>query len=301
MGSVTTYWWDIGTIGTRTPTIRAICRGVHAAAVDDDLALDVAAVGPHPGHPPAVPALLGVDAEHPGAGGDPDAARAGAGRERVRQLRRVDLPVRRQEAAADDAVGVDEREELGDLLRGDLLQRQPVGARPADLPADLLQPLRRGRDLDAAALGPPRRGVPGLQPTVELDRVHVHPGQRRVGAQLADEAGGVERRTRGELGALDEQHVPLAPLRQVVGDAGAADPAAHHDDAGALRQVLAARRRDHPRTVGQSAAATDPRPRAPCEPWFPSSPGHDTTQVDTAGGSGPHPPPGPSIRPPDQK
>ena len=52
IGSVTTYWCDIGTIGTRTPAIRADLGRVHAAAVDDDLALDVAAVGAHPGDAP---------------------------------------------------------------------------------------------------------------------------------------------------------------------------------------------------------------------------------------------------------
>jgi hypothetical protein len=116
------------------------------------------------------------------------------------------------------------------LRGGDLLQLEPTMARPAELVADLLEPLRRGRQPDAAALDPARGVLGALQPAVELDGVGVHPGQRRVSAQLADQSGGVERRAAGQLGAFEDQHVALATLGQVVGNAGSAHPRADHHD-----------------------------------------------------------------------
>ena len=219
---------------------------VHAPAVHDDLALDVAPVRAHPRDPAllAVPARgHRVDGQHAGPSGDPDAARACPGRQRVGELRRVDLAVRRQEAAAVHAVEVGEREQPGDVVRPDLLQRQPGRARPAHLPPDLLEPLAGGRDLQAAALDPPRGAFTGLQTPVQLDAVSVHPGQGGVRAQLTHEPGGVERGAGRELGALDEQDVPLPEGREVVGDARAAHAAAHDDDARAGRQL------GHARTV----------------------------------------------------
>ena len=61
---------------------------------------------------------------------------------------------------------------------------------------------------------PPHSTQPGgcspcCSSPVELDGVHVHPGQRRVGAQLPDEPGRVEGRAAGELGAVDEHDVGL--------------------------------------------------------------------------------------------
>ncbi len=69
-----------------------------------------------------------------------------------------------------------------------------------------------------------------LEAAVEVDGVHVHPGERRVGAELADEPGGVERRAAGQLVAFEEHDVGLAKLGQVVGDARAAEAAADDDD-----------------------------------------------------------------------
>ena len=53
-------------------------------------------------------------------------------------------------------------------------------------------------------------------------------GQAR--AQLPDEPGRVKRRPAGELGAVEQHHVALAELGQMVGDRGTADAAAddHH-------------------------------------------------------------------------
>ena len=92
--------------------------------------------------------------------------------------------------------------------------------------------IRSGED---ASRMPPHSTQPGgmfglLQLPVEVDRVHVHPGERRVGAQLADQARAVKRRTARQLRTIDEHDIGLAPLGQVVGDARAADtPTDDHD------------------------------------------------------------------------
>ena len=111
------------------------------------------------------------------------------------------------------------------------MQVEPVGRGPRDLAAHLGEPLlRRGRELDPAALHPAGRVVAGLQAPVELDRVHVHPRERRVGTQLADEPRRVERGPARQLSPLDHDHVGLAALGEVVGDADATHASADDDD-----------------------------------------------------------------------
>ena len=67
--------------------------------------------------------------------------------------------------------------------------------------------------------------------------MHVHPGQRRIRTQLADQARGVERRPAGQLGAFEEQHVRLAPPGEVEGDARPAHPATDDHDPGTVRYI----------------------------------------------------------------
>ena len=205
--------------------------GEHAAAVDDDLALDVTAVGAHTGDPPPV----GRDRRDPRALRDPRPARPGRRGQRVAEPRRVDLPVGRRVRRPEHAVGGHQREQRGGLLRGDQLQGQARPLRPGRLPADLLQPLRARRQPQRPRLHPPGRAVaPGLlQPPVQVRGPPVHPGQGRVGPQLAHQAGRVEGRAAGELRALEEQHVALAALDEVVRHARPADAATDDHDAGA--------------------------------------------------------------------
>ena len=246
IGSVTTYWCDIGTIGTRTPASRAI----SAAYMPPQSTTTSHSTSPRSVRTlvtrRAVPAVDGVDRQHAGAGGDPDAARAGAGRQRVGELRRVDLAVRRQEAAAGDAA---ECRRAGTARRPRPARSPPAAGRTC-APSATCRRISSSRsgargDLDAAALDPARRVLAGLEPPVQLDAVHVHPGQGGVGAQLADETGGVEGRARRQLGALDQQDVALAELGEVVGDGGAADPAADDDDPGAGTAGRLGSRGDH--------------------------------------------------------
>ena len=202
----------------------------HAARVDDDLALDVAALGAHAGHR----AALDVDPGDARVGGDLAAAAARAVRERVRELARIEVAVGRQPRRADHAVGDHQREPLARLLGRDQLERQPERLRPAGLPAGLLPALRRAGQPDAAALGPAGVELAAAELPVQLDRVHHHLRQRERRAQLADQPGGVERGAAGELAAVEQDDVVPAELRQVVRDRRARDAAADDHAARAL-------------------------------------------------------------------
>ena len=154
--------------------------GVHPARDDHHLGLD--------------PPLLRLDRPHTAVDDlDPGHARVlkhlqialspGDVGERVGELGRVDVAVGLGPGAAEDAVGRHQRKLLGGLVRGDQLERQAEGLRPAGLAAQLLHALRRRGEPDAAALDP--AGVElGLrrEPAVDLDRVHHHLRQRRRAA-----------------------------------------------------------------------------------------------------------------------
>ena len=92
-GWVTTYSCAIGTIGTRTPASRPISAANMPARVDDDLRLDVAPLRRDTRHR----AVRHGDPRHARVGEDAAAALPRALGQRVRQLRRVEVAVGRQE------------------------------------------------------------------------------------------------------------------------------------------------------------------------------------------------------------
>ena len=174
----------------------------------------------------------GVDRRDAGVRADCDAGGAGERGQRHTELRRVDLAVGLEEAGADDPVGGHQREAVTRLVRGDLVERQAVGLGPADLAADLLEPFGGGGELDAPALHPGGCVLGLLQTSIEVDGVHVHPGERGIRPELTDESGGVERRPAGQLAALEQDDVGLTQLGQVVRDAGPTDTTTDDDDTG---------------------------------------------------------------------
>ncbi len=220
--------------------------GEHAAAVDDELALDVALVGADAGDAATQALALGVDAEHPCVRVELHAHRPCAGRERVGELGGIDLAVGRQVRRTHDPVGDHQREQLLGLGSGDLLQLEARCGCPPGLPRDLLPPLLRRGEADRSALHPAGRVVTRLQRAVELDAVAVHRRQRGVGPQLADQPGGVERRAARELVAVEHHDVALAGECQVVGHRAAAHASPDDDDAGTGGQG-AGRRLSHGR------------------------------------------------------
>ena len=222
---------------------------VHPAGDDDHLGLDLALVGHDASHPPA----LGLDRGDAVVGEHRGAALAGAVGQRVGELRRVDVAVGRQPGRADDAVGRHQREHLLRLVGRDQVERKAERLRPAGLAAQLLHPLLRGGQPQAAALDPAGVELRLLaDPPVEVDRVHHHLRQRDRAAQLAHESRRVEARAGRELVAVDEDDVAPAELREVVGDRGPADAAA---DDHAARGAGQLRPKGHrpPRAIGRSA------------------------------------------------
>ena len=131
----------------------------HATAVDDDLALDHALIGSHR----TGASVDDVDPDRPGCVDGQRRPGPRATHERVTQLGRIEVAVGVEEARTDDAVQFDERESLGDLGGRDLVQRQAVRARPADLAADLFEAFARRCELDPAALRPADREPARLQ------------------------------------------------------------------------------------------------------------------------------------------
>ncbi len=230
----------------------------HAARVDDDVGLDVTPVGLDAAHA-AVPHL---DPGHPRVRVDVGAGLARALGQRVGQQARVEVAVGRQPRGAEHAVDRHQREALERLLGREQLERQPERLRPAGLAAGLLPALLRGREPQAAALDPA-----AVERPVELDGVHHHPRQRHRPAQLADEAGRVERRAAGELLAVDQHDVLPAQPREVVGDRTAPHaPADDHAAGGAGEVTGHARPRARPRSAGRRsppAPARSARRRSP--------------------------------------
>src|SRR5579885_2310143 len=86
-------------------------------------------------------------------------------------------------------------------------------------------------DIDAAA-GLPTGGLAGLrlERAVELDAVAAHAGHGAGGPHLADQARRVPGRAARDPALLQHQHVALAELRQVIGEAASDDAAADDDD-----------------------------------------------------------------------
>jgi hypothetical protein len=210
------------------------------------LALDRAAVGDDPAHA----AVADVEA------GDGDAALerhppfGGAAREHRHDVDRPGDAVAGHVIGAEDRAGVQQRHQLGRLGgRRQVAAVDPVGARPAEPPPQLAQPLGRGRDLQRPDAEPARLAVE-QQRLVQRDGVLRDPagGARAVGLEhqagrVGGGAAGLEQRP-----LVQDEHVRLAELGQVPGGAAA-------DDAGAD---------DH--RVGPVAHLPPSRPRHPARP-----------------------------------
>ena len=99
-------------------------------------------------------------------------------------------------------------------------------------------PVFAAGDGDAPALLVPRgQSGLGLEFRVELGGVLDQPGLTLRCPQLTDQTGGVPCCAAGQLTLLEQYDVGEAELRQVIGDAGADDPAADDDDLGAVGQL----------------------------------------------------------------
>ena len=127
-------------------------------------------------------------------------------------------PVRRHEVGAEDVAGIEDRDPLGGLLGGEQLRSfDPVRAGVAAAPLQLLDPLVRRRDLDAADAVPGGLAV-GLEPRVQVDRVLREPAHRPRAVRLEHEPGRVRGRASGleQRPLIDHEDVGHTELGQVV-------------------------------------------------------------------------------------
>ena len=200
-----------------------------AARVDDDLGLDLA---PWRGERPGAVAALGHGGDRAFAH-DLRAGLAGPGEQRVAELCRVDMPVLRVPEAAHDPVGGEERMAPGAFGGVDQL---PMLVHALGHRREVAVALHRAlvaRQPDAAiavivAHWMVRVGgeVPVERDGMGLERHHglVHPEGGHLGGRVP---GG----PRGDLVALQEDHVAPALRRQVVERRAARDAASDHHHA----------------------------------------------------------------------
>jgi hypothetical protein len=121
-----------------------------------------------------------------------------------------------------------------------LLRRQLVGFDPEVLGhrepgAQLLHPAARPRDRQGSH--PAKTGLDaGLrrEPLVQGGVEAAELGERVCAADLRDQAGGVPRGPAGQPRPLEDDDVRDPQLREVIGDRGAGDAGADHDDPGAV-------------------------------------------------------------------
>ncbi len=146
---------------------------------------------------------------------------------------RVGLAVGGEEGGADEVVDLHERPEVLGFLGGEEVHFQAEGAGGGGLALDLCPTLLVAGEAEAAVHFP-AGGEAGfsLQRAVEFDGFAEELGDAGRGAELADQAGGVEGAAGGEFGTLQEGDLP-AEFGEVV-RGGAADDAAANDDGARL-------------------------------------------------------------------
>ena len=208
--------------------------GPLAGAVDDHLALDVTVVGAHPADPtPAGGRGVGDDVEpgHPHAFAHRHPELAGALRERLGDVRGIGRPVAGQPDGAGEVLGAQQGIAVTRLLGGQQLALEVVGGGGGGGAAQRRHPVGRARD-DEPPTGPVPGGQPGLglEALVELGGVLHEAGAALAGPQQPDQPRRVPGRAARERALLEQQHVGLTEVRQVVGGRGAHDatPDHHH-------------------------------------------------------------------------
>jgi hypothetical protein len=166
---------------------------------------------------------------HPFGNAGPGGARPpGIG---LRQRVRIYMSVRGDPGGAEKPRCLDQREQFSRLRRPDQLDGKAVGAAEGGGALQLLPTRLRGGE-PQAAYAAPADILSGLtaDPGEEGGAILHQPREVRFGAELAHEAGGVPGRARRQRPLFEEQHVLLARLGELVGDAAANRAAADDDD-----------------------------------------------------------------------
>ncbi len=180
-------------------------------------------------------AALNQDAVDRGVLPDDDPRRSGSLGQRPRGVDRVGHAVTGQEDPADQVVHSREGDHLGDGLLVEQLHLQAEDPGHRCLSLQLLEAFRIGRDAHRAGLTE-SGGLTGLglQGREQSAGVLGEAGQVVCRPQLPDQAGGVPRRTAGQLLALQQHDIGHASSSEVVRNAAADDPTADDDDSRAL-------------------------------------------------------------------
>jgi hypothetical protein len=219
--------------------------GPHAAREHDALAGNVAARRAYADHP----AIADQQLLHRRVLAGRRAALPCALDERIGDVERIDLAVRRHELAAEHVIDAQQRPALLDLGGRQVERRHAEALRRRDVATDEFEAHRRQRDRHRAVLA-----VAGGLAGLGLERLEQRGGVlRELGlrlriAQLADDAGRMPGGAAGEAVALEQHGIADAVPGQVVEDRGADDAAAHDDHArtfgeGLLHLLLGAVRR----------------------------------------------------------
>ncbi len=180
----------------------------------------------------ADPAVLQGNAGDRAILDDLGAGHARAARQGLGDIRGVRLAVAGRVGGADDVGGIHDRPELQGLVAADDVHLHAEAFRRGHQPLDLDQAfLRTGEPQAARHL--PARGLAGLglEALVKFDAVRQQPGDVGVGAQLADQPGGMEGGPARQFVALEQHHVLPAQPGQMIGDRAADDTAADDDRA----------------------------------------------------------------------
>ena len=239
--------------------------GPQPGGVDDMLGVDRRADVRVDVPGPVEPLAQGV---RPGVPVDLGAGLPGRDRIGVGDAGRIDVALDRVVQGTDEMPLVEERKELLCLRRSDQLEvHAQVPAARLGHPQEV-HPHARVRQHDAA--GQVDAAVlPGdlLDLAVELDRVLLELGHVRIAVEGVHPTGRVPGGPRGELPALEQDHIGPAGPRQVVQNAAADDAAADDDDpggrlhAGSPRDALNSRWARRPRPCAWRRTRRAPRPR----------------------------------------
>ena len=227
--------------------------GPHAGAVDDELCFDVALIGLHAGD--RAGALHDAGHRHTF-----DDGRASLSRTLGKCHRHVDgigAAVFFHVEPGEHVVGTRQRKQIGYLFGRDLVHVDTAVAIERADPAVLLQPIRFGGQFDEPDAVETRRltGL-GLESGVEIAGVLAHLGRGlRQRTERHHQTGGVPRRARRQLVALQHDDVGATHRGEVIGDRATDHSSTDHHDSSAFWQ-----RRRHGRRV---YARRSPRPEAP--------------------------------------
>ena len=162
---------------------------------------------------------------------DLHAAVARALGERERQVGRIGLAVARQPYRALEVVGPHQRIHRARLGRPDHVARHAIRLGDGCRALQLDHPVRSARDGQRPAPLPAgRESGFALEVRVQVRRITDQPRHALVRAELTDETGRVPRGPGREAPLLQQHHVLLAELGQVIGDRAAHDAAADDHD-----------------------------------------------------------------------